>query len=192
MKTDMFSIISGKPEHASFLGECVAQAIGVELCEQLAGTVEATSAIFGRLAARTDTQYSYRNALVAIDAQSRPIGACICYDGGKLHELRVPTADLFLKELNFNISEGGDETAAGELYIDTLAVSPAYRRKGVASALLRLAIEKARRSGLPAGLLVEPENNNARALYEKIGFSQVGQRPFAGTIMNHMQTNSLD
>lgn len=183
-----FNIIDGRPEDASFLGRCVAEAIGDELCLQLAGSVEATAEIFGRLAARTDTQYSYRNALVAVDPDGAPIGACICYDGGALYELRRPTSELFKTELGFDIATGGDETSEGELYIDTLAVVPEYRRQGVASALLRRAIERAKEHRLPAGLLVEPHNSNARALYEKIGFTQVGVRPFAGTIMDHMRT----
>lgn len=165
-------------------------AIGDEICARLAGSTASASKAFARLAARTDTQYSYTNALVAVDANGEPAGACICYDGARLKQLRAPAARLFLSEFGFDITTSGDETAPGELYIDTLAVEPAYRRQGIAGALLRQAIDSAATQGLPAGLLAEPHNHNALALYEKTGFRRIGWRLFAGVQMHHLLTDA--
>lgn len=63
-------------------------------------------------------------------------------------------------------------TVAGEIQIINLAVSPDFRKKGVASALL----EKALSSGFPASLEVSCLNRAAIALYEKHGFKAVGRR----------------
>ena len=45
--------------------------------------------VFKELAARTDAQYSYCNALIA-EVDGAPAGAIVGYDGGRLYELREP------------------------------------------------------------------------------------------------------
>ena len=58
-----------------------------------------------------------------------------------------------------------------ELHIQSLAVDPAFRRKGVANALLRHVLSDARASGATSATLeVRAENTPARALYDKFGF----------------------
>ena len=79
-----------------------------------------------------------------------------------------------------------DETDSGEFYIDTLAVLPEYRGRGIASELLRASIRRAEAIGKPAGLLVDKENTRARRLYENIGFRKVGERPFCYVMMDHL------
>jgi ribosomal protein S18 acetylase RimI-like enzyme len=67
---------------------------------------------------------------------------------------------------------------AGLLYVDALAVAPAWRRQGVARALLAEADRLAEERGLP-GVALDTgiENRAARALYEGSGFEQRGLRP---------------
>jgi GNAT superfamily N-acetyltransferase len=61
----------------------------------------------------------------------------------------------------------------GTLYVDALAVAPAFRRRGVATALLAAAEEAATSAGL-AGLALDTglQNEPARSLYEHRGFRQ--------------------
>ena len=66
-------------------------------------------------------------------------------------------------------------------------VSVECRKQGIGAALLKATVEKARKIGKPAGLLVEKENHNARRLYESLGFRHVGERPFAYVMMDHLQ-----
>ena len=62
-----------------------------------------------------------------------------------------------------------DETQAGELYIDSLAVDPEYRGMGIAKQLLEATIQKSREMHLPAtGLLVDTGNPRAELLYNKV------------------------
>jgi ribosomal-protein-alanine N-acetyltransferase len=65
-----------------------------------------------------------------------------------------------------------------ELHINTLAVAPAVRRQGVATALLRHVIADAAASGaLKATLEVRASNTAALALYERLGFRVAATRP---------------
>ncbi len=62
----------------------------------------------------------------------------------------------------------------GAMYVHGLAVDPAVRRRGVASALLQRAAEAARAEGLRSiDLCVGVANGAAVALYERAGFSRV-------------------
>jgi ribosomal-protein-alanine N-acetyltransferase len=64
-----------------------------------------------------------------------------------------------------------------ELHINNLAVLPAFRRAGVASALLaRVLVEGAKLGTRRATLEVRRSNEAARLLYERFGFSIAGVR----------------
>ena len=60
---------------------------------------------------------------------------------------------------------------AGEYYIDSLAVLPEYRRRGIARQLMQAQIEQGRQLGFTHfTLLVDPVNPNAQGLYSQLGF----------------------
>lgn len=64
-----------------------------------------------------------------------------------------------------------------EGYISNVAVSPEYRRTGIADALLDELIKRARELEFSfVTLEVRESNTAARELYKKHGFSDVGQR----------------
>ena len=66
---------------------------------------------------------------------------------------------------------------ADEAEILTLATAPAHRRRGVAQALLRAAMDGATARGARAMFLeVAADNPAAVALYRQAGFAQVGAR----------------
>jgi [ribosomal protein S18]-alanine N-acetyltransferase len=65
-----------------------------------------------------------------------------------------------------------------ELHINTLAVSPADRRQGLATTLLRHVMAEAARKGAgKATLEVRASNLQALALYERLGFHVAAKRP---------------
>ena len=118
------------------------------------------------LVEREDSQYSYRNTLVAMDAD-RVVGISVSYDGGLLHELRR----AFIE-------------AAKE---HSLAVLPEYRRQGIARKLLLATKERANCLGLPCvGLLVDKDNPVGEALYASIGFRYVNDSQWGGHPMKHL------
>lgn len=164
----------------------VVEAIGPELAAEFAAgrPVSEVVDLFSSLAAREDSQYSYRNALKAVADNGAPMGFIVAYDGAHLHQLRRAFFEETRRRLGYDM-EGrmADETDAGEFYLDSLAVFPEYRGQGVASALIEA---MAGRAFKPLGLLCDKTNARARRLYESLGFRCVGNRPFAGEVMDHM------
>lgn len=170
---------------ADAIARAVVMAIGPELSRKYAaeaGSVEEVTGIFARVAALDVSQYSYVNALKAVDQDGRAMGIVVAYDGGELARLRR----AFLDEVGLREGDIPDETEPGEYYIDTLAVFPEHRGRGVGRRLLEAAVDDGRRAGLRPGLLVEKGNDRARRLYESAGFGQVGEREFAGELMDHL------
>lgn len=180
---------------APLIADAILGAIGSELTERLAGefhTRDEVHALFSRLAARKDTQYSYLNSRVARDEDGKIMGICISYDGASLKDLRRHFFVEANKNLGWHITPEEMDTLPGEtepdeFYLDTLMTFPEYRKRGVGRALIKDAEEKARRAGKPLGLLCEADNMRARSLYESVGFRKVGLRPFAGHEMDHLQ-----
>jgi len=125
---------------------------------------------------------------VALNAQREVIGVCTSYDGACLHRLRVAFVQGCLARFNRDFGNMDDETAAGELYVDSLAVDARYRGKGIAKTLLKATIEKAKQLQLPAvGLLVDKGNPKAERLYASVGFQYVDDNQWGGHAMRHLQ-----
>ena len=187
-----FTIRAALPDDASFLGKTVSEALGRELCLGLAGTSDRLLLIermFSRLASIDDSQYSYRNAIIAADSQGIPVGAIIAYDGLHLRRLRKAFIDEARRTIGWDIDENDmiDEADSGEIYLDSLFVEPDHRGQGIASTLINAMIRHHGDSLKPYGLLVEPGKLNARRLYEKLGFLQVGINQAFRTPMLHLQ-----
>lgn len=142
--------------------------------------------IFVKLASRTDAQYSYCNALIA-EVDGKAVGAIVGYDGARLYELRAPLQALIIEKSGRTL-DIEDETAAGEFYIDSLAVLPQYRGCGIGSRLLCAMRERTFKAGFErVGLLVDVENPAAEALYSSLGFRRVNPTTFLGHKMWHLQ-----
>ena len=138
------------------------------------------------LVEREDSQYSYRNTLVAMDAD-KVVGISVSYDGGRMHELRRAFIEAAKDHIGKDHSEMDDETQAGELYLDSLAVLPEYRRQGIARKLLLATKERANCLGLPCvGLLVDKDNSVGEALYTSVGFHYVNDNQWGGHPMKHL------
>lgn len=187
-----FKLRQASREDAPFIAETVMRAMGDAICSKMAGKPEKLPLIvqlFTELAAAETSQYSYRNTLIAETPDHRPAGAVVSYDGAMLYQLRQAFIDGANRLLGWNVRQEDftPETSDDEFYLDSLMVSPEYRRRGLAGLLIREAAKKAREAGKPLGLLVDHDNPGARRLYVASGFKSVGTRPFAGVDMEHMQ-----
>ena len=192
------SIREARPEEAGRIADLIIMAMTEECCLHFCGPdhdIDDFRRVMTSLVARTDTQYSYLNTLVAIEETapvpgvSAPgciVGICVSYDGALLHQLRQAFIDAAIKEWGMDHSGISDETQAGELYLDSLAVNPAYRGRGIARLLLEASVEKSKRMNLPStGLLVDVGNPRAEALYNKVGFQYAGTNSWGGHGMKH-------
>lgn len=180
------------PADASKIAEAIMEAVGREITLDFAGGPERlplVKEVFTELAQMPDSQYSYRNTLIAETSEGEVAGVAIAYDGALLHQLREKFAEAANRILGMNLvaDEMADETSDDEIYLDTLCVFEPWRRKGIASRLIDASSRKHLNTGKPLGLLVDKDNSRARSLYIKNGFRYVDDRPFAGVMMDHMQ-----
>lgn len=138
------------------------------------------------LVEREDSQYSYTNTYVACDG-NRVVGISVSYDGGKLHALRRAFLELSREYIGKDNSGMDDETQAGELYLDSLAVLPEYQRQGIARRLIAATKERADALNLPCvGLLVDKANPAGEALYASVGFQYSNDSHWGGHEMKHL------
>ena len=190
MKNAQITIRKGKPDDASRIASLIIMAMTEECCLYFCGekhTIDDFHEAMTTLALRTDSQYSYLNTLCAVDEKDNIVGVCTSYDGALLHQLRKAFIDTAWERWGMDHSNMPDETQAGELYIDSLAVDPEYRGMGIAKQLLEATIQKSREMHLPAtGLLVDTGNPRAELLYNKVGFRVVDTNTWGGHPMKHM------
>ena len=190
MKNAQITIRKGKPDDASRIASLIIMAMTEECCLYFCGekhTIDDFHEAMTTLALRTDSQYSYLNTLCAVDEKDNIVGVCTSYDGALLHQLRKAFIDTAWERWGMDHSNMPDETQAGELYIDSLAVDPEYRGMGIAKQLLEATIQKSREMNPPAtGLLVDTGNPRAELLYNKVGFRVVDTNTWGGHPMKHM------
>ena len=99
-------------------------------------------------------------------------------ESGIRSELDNPNARFFVAENDgIVIGYAGMHTVCGECYIANIAVRQAYRKNGIASALLMKLEETAKNeNGEFITLEVRRSNENAIRLYSRMGYSNVGVR----------------
>lgn len=181
-----------KDSQARSIARLIMQAMNYDCCRYFAGpdhTLEDFERMMTSLVQSEKSQYSYLNAIVAVDEDGgEPCGVCISYDGARLHELREAFVNAARDSLGRDFGSMADETSAGELYIDSIAVREDCRGRGIATRLLQAAVDKARAMNLPAvGLLVDKGNPKAERLYERVGFRYFGDNAWGGHEMKHLQ-----
>lgn len=182
-------IVEGTKDQAAEIARLIMTAMTDDCCLYFCGDgfgLNDFHKMMTMLVERENSQYSYRNTLVAMDGD-KIIGISVSYDGARLHELRRAFIEAAKKYIGKDHSGMDDETQAGELYLDSLAVLPEYRRQGIARKLLKGTKERANRLGLPCvGLLVDKNNPIGEALYTSIGFRYINDNQWGGHPMKHL------
>lgn len=136
--------------------------------------------------AQPGNQYSYEHIIVA-EEEGVIIGQICLYPGDELEHLRSPI--LSYLEKHFNSSPNlANETQAGEVYIDTIAVSSGAQGRGIGKILLLYVIDIfVHRQNQTLGLLVDKENPKAKKIYLNIGFKPVKTVRLFGKELEHLQ-----
>lgn len=123
---------------------------------------------------RDDVLYSYRNTLIA-ESEGQSVGMLTSYDGRYYHEWRITTMALIKQYLGVTFENMEDEAILGEYYLDSLAVVPEHRGKGIGRALLWQGMMQGLYRGLSVTLAVDPVNEKAQRLYASLGFQAAGK-----------------
>lgn len=132
-----------------------------------------------------NNQYSFKNTFV-FEQDGEVIGSLVFYDGADLQLLRKPVLDLIQEKYGKEVSVE-DETEAGEIYIDTVSVSPKGQGKGIGSQLityLQNYVSETKKQKI--GLLVDTKNPQAEKLYTRLGFTFVNEQILAGGVYKHL------
>lgn len=184
---EVIEIVGARKEQAAEIASLIMEAMDYDCCQNFAGeahTLEDFHRMMTSLVEMDDSQYSYRNTLVAL-VDGQLAGCLVGYDGKDLQHLRKRFIEKAAEYLEQDFSDMDDETQAGEYYLDSLCVKKEFRKRGLATRLIKEAIK--RHGSQPVGLLVDHTHPWAERLYRAIGFEFVNETTWGGHAMNHLQ-----
>lgn len=138
---------------------------------------------------RTGTYLSGPATTVVAEAEGEVVGMAFGYPGEQEEAVDDIFTQITAKNAAFNVPfETQSETAKGEWYLDSLAVSPDHQGKGIGHQLLRALPHYARRdSQAIIGLNVDLENPAAMRLYKRMGYAVSGKQMIGDHHYYHMQ-----
>ena len=155
------------------LGDMAGDGLPLHLWSRIAEPGEDGWAV-GRERARQDVgSFSHLNAIVAEEA-GRVVACLIGYqepdDPAPIDYETMPPIFAPLQEL--------ENMAPGTWYVNVLACYPAFRARGYGTRLLAVADAIAADAGAQGlSLIVSDANDNARRLYERVGYCETASRP---------------
>ena len=129
---------------------------------------------------REDILYSYKNCRIA-EVDGRVVGSLLSYPGDDYEEIRRRTYTDLWPDYAKVVVTYPLEADPGEYYLDTLAVIPGYRRRGIGTALLRDGIKKGAEAGYRSiSLVADSDMPRLIHLYESVGFRRAEHRRMYG------------
>ncbi len=174
------------PDDAPFLAKCIMAGMHFYDFET---DIPAESEIYERLIEcerRDDLLYSFRYTRVA-EVGGVLAGSLLSYPGEIYREMRHKTFCELWPDLARMDAESEMETGPGEYYLDSLAVHPAYRRRGMGKALLLDGIRKGETLGYNrVALVADSAMPHLVRLYESIGFVPADHRHVFGVDFQRM------
>lgn len=175
-------IRDGRPSDAHFLAECIMAGMHMYDFEEVLN--DDLTDILGRLTsceAHTDTLYSHARTRVA-EVDGTPVAALLSYPGALYRELRDRTFREYWPAYFTEHAKDDPETDPGEYYLDSLAVLPAFRLKGIGKAMLEDGIRRGIEEGFTRiALVADSGMPHLVSLYESMGFTPAEHRHAFGT-----------
>lgn len=188
-------IRDARPADAPFLARCIAAGMHFyDFEEESSGAAvhAGLDDIIRRLTEcemRDDLLYSYCRTRVA-EADGMAVGSLLSYPGDIYREMRHKTFREIWPDLALMDATSEVETDPGEYYLDTLAVLPAYRRKGIGLTLLRDGISRGIGMGYDRiALAADSDCPHLIRLYESAGFFPADHRRAFGVDFLRMVYN---
>ena len=181
-----FVLRDATPSDAPFLAKCIMA--GMHFYDFETEVPEDTN-IYERLTEcerREDLLYSYRHSRVT-EMDGIPVGSLLSYPGEIYRELRHKTFRELWPDLAQMDAESEMETGPGEYYLDSLAVLPSCRHRGIGKALLLDGIQKGESLGYNRiALVADSDMPHLVRLYESIGFVPADHRHAFGVDFQRM------
>ena len=135
---------------------------------------------------RDDLLYSYARTRIA-EVDGIVAGSLLSYPGDIYRDMRRRTFEELWPDFFKRDQQSEQEADPGEYYLDTLAVLPLYRRRGIGRALLEDGIRKGFSLGYDRITLVaDSEMPHLVRLYESIGFQKADIRHIFGVEFQRM------
>ncbi|MGC9504047.1 GNAT family N-acetyltransferase [Baaleninema sp.] len=140
-----------------------------------------------QLISRANNRFSHRYITVA-ESQHKIVGIVLLIPTNRLQE-NADEREVFSwqQQLWLKLIRGGilryllkHDFPADSLYIGNLAVSPAYRNRGIGRQLLLGCMAEAERTGKSLFISVDVKNWRAQKLYESLGFQVVDVKAIRG------------
>ncbi|MFZ5908660.1 MAG: GNAT family N-acetyltransferase [Chloroflexota bacterium] len=165
--------------------------MGAELADYLFGGVHLpVEEILAGLFALPGNRFSMDVVDVAV-REGQPAGMLACFPGQQFHrrELAIGLGllrlcglwDVMRLSVRALSIANGVETYRDEYYLANMAVFPNFQGRGIGSALLSCAEQKAKEAGLrKCSLIVDLENPAAQRLYERFGYRVVMTKTYPG------------
>lgn len=182
------NIRPGKPSDYKEVAPLIVQAMEDLACT-FANTKDPDMALplFEYFFQQPKNQYSFEHSLI-FEEDGEIAGSVIAYDGRLLPQYRKPFLDYIASQYNVRDLVIENETMEGEVYIDTISVSPSFQGKGIGTKLLKAIIKKSRSEGhKKIGLLVDLQNPNAKKLYSALGFEAIDKKQLGEGVYEHLQ-----
>lgn len=164
------TIRQAQPQDAHAVVPLIIDAIG-EIANRLTGeqTASMVEQELTELFRREDNRHSYLNTYVAVEGE-QILGILVYYNGEQAITMDANLVK-WLKEKNAPSITIDKEAHEDEYYIDTVCVAPEARGKGIGTLLIQFAIDQTKERGFTKlSLNVETQKEDARRLYERMGF----------------------
>ncbi|MFJ7650095.1 GNAT family N-acetyltransferase [Lysinibacillus sp. NPDC097279] len=163
-------IRQAQPQDAQSVVPLIIDAIG-DIANRLTGeqTASKIEEELTVLFKREDNRHSYLNTFVAVEGE-QILGTLVYYNGEQAIQMDANLVK-WLEEKNAPSITIDKEAHEDEYYIDTVCVAPEARGKGIGTMLIQFAIEQTQERGFTKlSLNVETQKEDARRLYERMGF----------------------
>lgn len=125
-------------------------------------------------------RYSWRKAIVAV-IEGEVVGSVISFPADEQPALDGPMLAYLKRMRGIVLDSLFFEGVPGSYYIGTMAVDPEHRKRGIGAALLAAVEREAAAQGFSRlSLLVSPDKERTRGLYERVGYAAVDMVAIAG------------
>ncbi|MDW0116232.1 GNAT family N-acetyltransferase [Sporosarcina thermotolerans] len=174
------------PTDADKVVPLIVDAIG-DIANRLTGAteVEMVTDRLRELFMRNDNRHSYLYTYIA-EINADMVGIIVLYPGDDAPVLDRNLTNWLMEKGALN-PEIDAESLPGELYIDTVCISPTFRGKGIGTQLFIFVEELAKQQGYTRlALNVETQKDPAIRLYKRLGYEIVSPWTIIGEPFHHM------